>query len=106
MFSPHVFFPFHRVQSAQQFHALQAQYSGFNSNHQFQYPEIPDSGEAAMAHMAHPDAMMHQQEPADLTKRIAILIFLFVLKCWPLAENNNKLFTYATSVFTPFKQQF
>ncbi|XP_024911875.1 G/T mismatch-specific thymine DNA glycosylase-like isoform X2 [Cynoglossus semilaevis] len=56
------------VQSAQQFHALQAQYSGFNSNHQFQYPEIPDSGEAAMAHMAHPDAMMHQQEPADLTK--------------------------------------
>lgn len=59
---------YHRVQSAQQFQALQAQYSGVNPNHQFHHPE----GHAAMAHMAHPEAMMDQQEPANLAKRTAI----------------------------------
>ncbi|XP_034390201.1 thymine DNA glycosylase, tandem duplicate 1 isoform X2 [Cyclopterus lumpus] len=55
------------VQSAQQFQALQAQYSGFNHNHQSHYPEGP-TGETAMAHMAYPEPMMDQQEPADLAK--------------------------------------
>ncbi|XP_056272985.1 thymine DNA glycosylase, tandem duplicate 1 isoform X1 [Pseudoliparis swirei] len=55
------------VQSAQQFQALQAQYSGFNHNHQSHYPEGP-TGEAAMAHMAYPEPMTDQQEPADLAK--------------------------------------
>ncbi|KAM7415093.1 hypothetical protein PAMA_019768 [Pampus argenteus] len=55
------------VQSAQQFQALQAQYSSFNPNHQFHYPErLP--GETAMAHMANLEPMMDQQEPANLTK--------------------------------------
>ncbi|KAG7221111.1 hypothetical protein INR49_017552 [Caranx melampygus] len=57
----------HRVQSAQQFHSLQAQYSGFNSSHQFHYPE-GQAGETATAHMANPDPMMDQQEPANLAK--------------------------------------
>ncbi|XP_070827783.1 thymine DNA glycosylase, tandem duplicate 1 isoform X1 [Chaetodon trifascialis] len=55
------------VQSAQQFQALQAQYSGFNSNHQFHYPE-GQAGETAMNNMANPEPMMDQQEPANLAK--------------------------------------
>lgn len=55
----------HRVQSAQQFQALQAQYSGFNSNHQLHYPE----GQAGETAMANPEPMMDQQEPANLAKR-------------------------------------
>ncbi|KAL6106324.1 tdg [Pungitius sinensis] len=53
------------VQSAQQFQALQAQYSGFN--HPSHYPE-GQTGEAAMAHMAYPEPMMDQQEPENLAK--------------------------------------
>ncbi|XP_034734426.1 thymine DNA glycosylase, tandem duplicate 1 isoform X1 [Etheostoma cragini] len=52
------------VQSAQQFQALQAQYSGFNHNHQSHYPE-EQTGETAMAHMGYPEPMMDQQEPAN-----------------------------------------
>lgn len=55
------------VHSAQQFQALQAQYSGFNHNHQPHYPE-EQTGETAMAHMANPEPMMEQQEPANLAK--------------------------------------
>ncbi|XP_008292409.1 G/T mismatch-specific thymine DNA glycosylase-like isoform X1 [Stegastes partitus] len=55
------------VQSAQQFQALQAQYSNFNHNHQFHYPEN-QPGEAAMAHVANPESMMDQQEPTNLAK--------------------------------------
>lgn len=55
---------YHRVQSAQQFQALQAQYSGVNPHLQFPHPE----GHGAMAHMAHPEATMDQQEPANLAK--------------------------------------
>nr|XP_040019319.1 G/T mismatch-specific thymine DNA glycosylase-like isoform X1 [Gasterosteus aculeatus aculeatus] len=53
------------VQSAQQFQALQAQYSGFN--HPSHYPE-GQTGEAAMAHMSYPEPMMDQQEPENLAK--------------------------------------
>ncbi|XP_026222250.1 thymine DNA glycosylase, tandem duplicate 1 [Anabas testudineus] len=53
------------VQSTQQFHALQAQYSGFHP--QFHYADS-QTGEAAMAHMGDPEPMMDQQEPANLTK--------------------------------------
>uniref|UniRef100_A0A3P8SUW2 G/T mismatch-specific thymine DNA glycosylase n=1 Tax=Amphiprion percula TaxID=161767 RepID=A0A3P8SUW2_AMPPE len=52
------------VQSAQQFQALQAQYSNFNRNHQFHYPE----NQPGEADMANPEPMMDQQEPANLTK--------------------------------------
>ncbi|KAG8012334.1 G/T mismatch-specific thymine DNA glycosylase [Nibea albiflora] len=52
------------VQSAQQFQALQAQYSGFNSNHQLHYPE----GQAGHTAMANPEPMMDQQEAANLEK--------------------------------------
>ncbi|XP_045893768.1 thymine DNA glycosylase, tandem duplicate 1 [Micropterus dolomieu] len=55
------------VQSAQQFQALQAQYSGFNSNNQYHYPE-EQTGETAVPHMANPEPMMDQQEPANLAK--------------------------------------
>ncbi|KAM3870115.1 G/T mismatch-specific thymine DNA glycosylase-like [Diretmus argenteus] len=56
------------IQSAQQFQALQAQYSGFNSHHQPHYPE-QQTGERATPHMAaHPEPMMDQQEPANLVK--------------------------------------
>lgn len=57
-----------RVRSAQQFQALQAQYASFNPQHSFHYPENL-TAEAAMAHMASPEATMEQMEPADLTKR-------------------------------------
>ncbi|XP_023125008.1 thymine DNA glycosylase, tandem duplicate 1 isoform X1 [Amphiprion ocellaris] len=52
------------VQSAQQFQALQAQYSNFSRNHQFHYPE----NQPGEADMANPEPMMDQQEPANLTK--------------------------------------
>ncbi|XP_072242455.1 thymine DNA glycosylase, tandem duplicate 1 isoform X1 [Leuresthes tenuis] len=55
------------VRSAQQFQALQAQYSNFNHNHQFHYPE-GTTGEAAMEHMAIPEPMTDQLEPANLAK--------------------------------------
>ncbi|KAM6937021.1 G/T mismatch-specific thymine DNA glycosylase-like [Xenentodon cancila] len=55
------------VRSAQQFQALQAQYSNFNPNQQFHYPD-GQTGDAAMAHMANPEPTMDQQEPADLAK--------------------------------------
>ncbi|KAF7654144.1 hypothetical protein LDENG_00073440 [Lucifuga dentata] len=55
------------IQSAQQFQALQAQYSGFSPHNQFPYPERP-AGERAMAHMANQEPMMEQQEPENLTK--------------------------------------
>ncbi|XP_029378958.1 G/T mismatch-specific thymine DNA glycosylase isoform X2 [Echeneis naucrates] len=55
------------VQSAQQFHALQAQYSGFNPNHQYSYTERQGE-EGATAHMANPAPMMDQQEPTNLAK--------------------------------------
>uniref|UniRef100_UPI0037E96179 thymine DNA glycosylase, tandem duplicate 1 isoform X1 n=2 Tax=Semicossyphus pulcher TaxID=241346 RepID=UPI0037E96179 len=55
------------VQSAQQFQALQAQYSGFSPNHQYPYPE-GRAEEGAMAHMANPEPMMDQQELASLAK--------------------------------------
>lgn len=63
---PHPYWPVfdHRVQSAQQFQALQAQYSALNPHPQFQHPE----GHGATPHMAHPEAMMDQQEPANLAK--------------------------------------
>uniref|UniRef100_A0A3Q1G3S8 G/T mismatch-specific thymine DNA glycosylase n=1 Tax=Acanthochromis polyacanthus TaxID=80966 RepID=A0A3Q1G3S8_9TELE len=52
------------VQSAQQFQALQAQYSNFTRNHQVHYPE----NQPGEADMANPEPMMDQQEPANLTK--------------------------------------
>ncbi|XP_056137978.1 G/T mismatch-specific thymine DNA glycosylase-like [Lampris incognitus] len=56
------------IQSAQQFQALQAQYSGFSPHHQSHYPE-GQAGERVMAHMtANPEPMMDQQEPANLVK--------------------------------------
>ncbi|CAN9498875.1 unnamed protein product [Ophioblennius macclurei] len=55
------------VQSAQQFNALRAQYSSFHPNHQFPHP-ADLSGEAAAAHMANPEPMMDQQEPANPAK--------------------------------------
>lgn len=60
----------HRVQSAQQFHALQAQYSGFNPK--FHYSDT-QAGESAMAHMGNPEPMMDQQEPTNLTKRTSLI---------------------------------
>lgn len=54
------------VQSAQQFHALQAQYSGYN-NQQFHYSDT-QMEEAATANMAHPEPMMDQLEPANPAK--------------------------------------
>ncbi|CAK6954494.1 thymine DNA glycosylase%2C tandem duplicate 1 isoform X1 [Scomber scombrus] len=58
------------VQSAQQFHALQAQHSNYNPNHQYQYSEH-QGGESAMAHMDHLEPMMDHMEPANLTKPAA-----------------------------------
>ncbi|XP_068169902.1 thymine DNA glycosylase, tandem duplicate 1 isoform X1 [Antennarius striatus] len=52
------------IQSAQQFQALQAQYSGFNPNRPPHHPQGPP-GEA---HMFNPEPMMDQQEPTNLTK--------------------------------------
>lgn len=59
------------IQSAQQFQALQAQYSGLNPHHQPHYPE-GQTLERAMANMAaNPEPMMEQQEPANLAKPTA-----------------------------------
>ncbi|XP_062246411.1 thymine DNA glycosylase, tandem duplicate 1 isoform X1 [Platichthys flesus] len=55
------------VQSAQQFHALQAQYSGINHNQQFHYSDT-QTGDAAMANMANQEPMMDLPEPASLAK--------------------------------------
>ncbi|KAM9854829.1 uncharacterized protein ACBR49_003370 [Aulostomus maculatus] len=54
------------VRSAQQFQALQAQYSALNPNHYPDYPET-HTGATAMAHMANP-VPMDQQEPTNLAK--------------------------------------
>lgn len=61
----------HRVQSAQQFQALQAQYSNFNPNYQFSHPESR-TAEPAAAHMANPDGMTDPMEPANLVKRTVV----------------------------------
>ncbi|KAM9376633.1 G/T mismatch-specific thymine DNA glycosylase-like [Pholidichthys leucotaenia] len=55
------------VRSAQQFQAVQAQYSHLNPNHQFHYPEN-QTGVLPMAHTTNPEPMMDQLEPTDLTK--------------------------------------
>uniref|UniRef100_UPI003AADAD4A thymine DNA glycosylase, tandem duplicate 1 isoform X1 n=2 Tax=Centroberyx gerrardi TaxID=166262 RepID=UPI003AADAD4A len=56
------------IQSAQQFQALQAQYSGFSPHHQSHYPE-GQTVERAMPHMAaNLEPMMEQHEPANLAK--------------------------------------
>lgn len=61
-----------RVRSAQQFQALQAQYSNIIPNHQFHYTEH-QAGEAATTHMVNPEPMMDQLEPTNLTKRTLML---------------------------------
>lgn len=59
----------YRIQSTQQFQALQAQYSGFSPHHHPHYPDVP-AAEQSTPHMsAHPEPMMRQQEPANPTKR-------------------------------------
>ncbi|XP_031587675.1 G/T mismatch-specific thymine DNA glycosylase-like isoform X1 [Oreochromis aureus] len=55
------------VRSAQQFQALQAQYSDVIPEHQFHYTEH-QAGEPAMANMVNPEPMMDQLEPTNLTK--------------------------------------
>ncbi|XP_005460026.1 G/T mismatch-specific thymine DNA glycosylase isoform X1 [Oreochromis niloticus] len=55
------------VRSAQQFQALQAQYSDVIPEHQFHYTEH-QVGEPAMANMVNPEPMMDQLEPTNLTK--------------------------------------
>lgn len=60
----------HRVQSAQQFQALQAQYSNFNPNYQFPHPESRPAEPAA----AHMDGTTDQMEPTNLVKRTAEIL--------------------------------
>lgn len=55
------------VRSAQQFQALQAQYSDVIPEHQFHYTEH-QAGEPVMANMVNPEPMMDQLEPTNLTK--------------------------------------
>ncbi|XP_026030910.1 G/T mismatch-specific thymine DNA glycosylase isoform X1 [Astatotilapia calliptera] len=55
------------VRSAQQFQALQAQYSDVIPEHQFHYTEH-QAGEPAMANMVNPEPVMDQLEPTNLTK--------------------------------------
>lgn len=75
------FFFFHRVQSAQQFQALQAQYSATNPSHQFHHPEEPPGAE----HMANPEATMGQQEAANLSKRTVNPLICTI--CFQLNDN-------------------
>lgn len=56
-----------RVQSAQQFQALQAQYSGAYPTPHFHNPEGP-TGTMPMLNMFHPEASVDQQEAAKPTK--------------------------------------
>ncbi|XP_005931690.1 G/T mismatch-specific thymine DNA glycosylase isoform X1 [Haplochromis burtoni] len=55
------------VRSAQQFQALQAQYSDVIPEHQFHYTEH-QAGEPVMANMVNPEPVMDQLEPTNLTK--------------------------------------
>lgn len=59
-----------RVQSAQQFQALQAQYSGAYPNPHFHNPEGP-TGPGPLLHTFHPHATMDQEEAAKPAKRTA-----------------------------------
>lgn len=59
-----------RVQSAQQFQALQAQYSGAYPTPHFHNPEGP-TGAVPMLNMFNPEAPVDQQEAANPTKRTA-----------------------------------
>ncbi|XP_068595446.1 thymine DNA glycosylase, tandem duplicate 1 [Brachionichthys hirsutus] len=56
------------IQSAQQFQALQAQYSGFNPNHLPHQPQGLQREAHGEARMLNPEPMMDQQQPADLSK--------------------------------------
>lgn len=57
-----------RVQSAQQFQALQAQYSGAYPTPHFHNPEGP-RGPGPLLGMFHPEAAMDQEDAAKASKR-------------------------------------
>lgn len=61
-----------RVQSAQQFQALQAQYSGAYPTPHFHNPEGPAG---ALLNMFNPEAMADEREAAEPTKRTVGFVY-------------------------------